>query len=235
MKESATTSASHGYSTHSAMKVLHTFQFLLPSLTHSTSSSSFQSSLSHIWTNHVLELENHILQTCLEELKTVADAEWCLQEHWQPNTRLQRPITLYMPMQMSRSLTKWASQLTRRNGRRFILIPDSSPVLKPVHNLNLRNVSGWPKNRLLHKSSLTEKWQRGSICWNGIITLHSRLSIPHSAHTSARMIGHCSSTCIGQHWNHSCCEFSGYLFELEYDYYYYFFDAALIPVGYMHA
>ena len=32
-----------------------------------------------------------------------------------------------------------------------------------------------------------------------------------------------------------CCKFSGYLFELEYDFIIFFFDAALIPVGYMRA
>ena len=126
---------------------------------------------------------------------------WCSRSIGRLNTRLWRPIALYVPMRMSRSLTKWASWLTRRNSRRFILILNSSPVLKPV--------SSWPKHRLLRKSSLTEKWERGSVCWNDVIMLHSRLSMPHLAHTSARTISrtlqqhlHWTTPESSQHQNH---------------------------------
>ena len=185
---------------HSAMKVLHTCQFLLPSLTHSTSSSSFQSSLSHIQTNHVLELENHILQTGLEELKTIADAEQCLQEHWQAQYQaVEAHCTLHahaneqIAHQMSTSSHKKKRQKVHTDSQ-LLTSPEA------MYNLNLRNVSSWPKNRLLHKSGLTEKWQRGSICWNSIITLHSRLLMLIQA--QGRSQGYCSSTCIGQHQNH---------------------------------
>ena len=71
-------STSHGYSTRSALSQLRGHWFLIPVVTRSASSSSFNSSTS---CSHTLETETETLQKHVEQLEHAVNAERTLREY----------------------------------------------------------------------------------------------------------------------------------------------------------